>query len=184
MVALQKIAAEREAALAAEELALQEEAETLLQLKADLEGSIKKHAEMQSLEKEAQELLKAETNELVKTQFLLEARQVKLVSDLQTIYPITLTESNEYAIRDLELPADLNMRDDEHISSALGYVVHLVLLLSKYLEVPLRYRLIYNASRSMIKDPVLSNAALPLYKVRPSLFCAGCSTQAHLLHSG
>lgn len=33
------------------------------------------------------------------------------------------------------MPSDLSLRDDDQISSALGYVVHLMLLASKYLEV-------------------------------------------------
>jgi hypothetical protein len=40
-------------------------------------------------------------------QFLLEARKVKLLSELQTIYPIERLENGEYAIRGLELPTDL-----------------------------------------------------------------------------
>jgi hypothetical protein len=39
-------------------------------------------------------------------QFLLEARKVKLLSELQTIYPIERLDNGEYAIRGVELPAD------------------------------------------------------------------------------
>lgn len=69
-------------------------------------------------------------------EFLLEARQMKLLGELQSIYPIERLEQ-EYAIRGLELPADIvnSTRDDEHISSALGYVCHVVFMLSKYLQV-------------------------------------------------
>lgn len=45
-------------------------------------------------------------------------------------------------------------RDDEQVSTALGYVVHLLLLISKYLEINLRYQLLFYASRSMIRDSV------------------------------
>lgn len=115
--------------------------------------------------------------ELQKTQFLLEAKQLKLLSELQSIYPITISETNPsqlvngivmnvYCIRGIELLADMNQqRDDELISSALGYVVHLLLLASKYLEIPLRYQLFFYASRSMIRDPVSgSGQALPLFR--------------------
>lgn len=37
--------------------------------------------------------------------------------------------------------------DDERVSSALGYTAHLVCMLAKYLQIPLRYQVIYNASR-------------------------------------
>lgn len=74
---------------------------------------------------------------LLQKEFLLESRQIKLLSELQSIYPIQRLENQEYAIRGLELPSDLNSttRDDEYISSALGYVCHLVFMLSKYLQV-------------------------------------------------
>ena len=54
----------------------------------------------------------------------------------------------------IELPRDLTNKDDEHVAAGLGYLVHLLVLLSKYLEIPLRYQLVYQASRSMIRDPV------------------------------
>lgn len=67
---------------------------------------------------------------------------------LQAIYPIKYQDAlKEYTIRGLELPADLYSMDDERISSALGYTAHLVCMLAKYLQVPLRYQVIYNASR-------------------------------------
>ena len=46
--------------------------------------------------------------DLFPLKFLLEARKMKLLSELQTIYPIERVDSSgEYAIRGLELPADL-----------------------------------------------------------------------------
>lgn len=66
----------------------------------------------------------------------------------QAIYPIKYHDTlKEYTIRGLELPADLYSMDDERISSALGYTAHLVCMLAKYLQIPLRYQVIYNASR-------------------------------------
>ena len=66
----------------------------------------------------------------------------------QAIYPIKYHDKlKEYTIRGLELPADLYSMDDERISSALGYTAHLVCMLAKYLQIPLRYQVIYNASR-------------------------------------
>ena len=75
--------------------------------------------------------------DLLQKEFLLESRQMKLLGELQGIYPIERLENQEYAIRGLELPTDIanTSRDDEHISSALGYVCHLVFMLSKYLQV-------------------------------------------------
>ena len=101
----------------------------------------------------------------IKAKFLLEARQIKLVGELQTIYPIeTQPVSGRYTIRGLEMPPiDCPQREEEQLTTALGYLVHLLLLLSKYLAVPLRYQLLYFSSRSMIKDAV-SGHSMPLYR--------------------
>ena len=102
---------------------------------------------------------------MAKTQFIFEARQLKLLSELQSIYPIEQLDNGEYAIRGLELPMDTTQKDDELISSALGYLVHLLLLASKYLELPLRCQLLFFASRSMIRDPANSTStAYPLFR--------------------
>lgn len=70
----------------------------------------------------------------------------------QAIYPIKYQEKlGAYTIRGLEVPADLYSVDDEKVSSALGYTAHLVCMLAKYLQVPLRYQLIYNASRCVAR---------------------------------
>lgn len=109
---------------------------------------------------------------LVKLQFMLESRQIYLINKLSEIYPITKNYSNGefyYSIR------GMNLNDDEICETAMGHLVHLLLLISKYLECPLRYQLLYYASRSMIKDciafPSLSSTAavsqgviLPLYR--------------------
>lgn len=70
-------------------------------------------------------------------QFMFEARQIRLISELQEIYPIERNNGNgEYTIRGIELnELSTQQRDDEGPASALGYLVHLVILLSKYLEV-------------------------------------------------
>lgn len=67
----------------------------------------------------------------------------------------------------MELPSDLSSLDDEHVSSVLGYVCHLTLMLSKYLKVPLRYELIYSASRSLVRDSIASSGCgftFPLFR--------------------
>eukprot|EP00904_Undaria_pinnatifida_P005670 jgi/Undpi1/2232/HiC_scaffold_12.g05618.m1 len=133
--------------------------------------------------------LKSEKRDTLKSHVLLEARRARLTSELQAsylpnqvaageatcsgisirvmaIYPIKYHEKlREYTIRGLELPADLYSVDDERISSALGYTAHLVCMLAKYLQVPLRYQLIYNASRSAVRDNVTgAGVAYPLFR--------------------
>jgi Vacuolar sorting 38 and autophagy-related subunit 14 len=41
---------------------------------------------------------------------------------------------------------------EDDLSAALGYLCHIVFMLSKYLAIPLRYRLICNSSRSAVQD--------------------------------
>ena len=66
--------------------------------------------------------------------------------------------------------SELSSIDDDQVASALGYVAHLLILLSKYLEIPLRYPIAYAASKSLIRDPLLIPmgggvaATLPLYR--------------------
>ena len=49
---------------------------------------------------------------------------------------INIINNNEsYSIRGIEIPYDLQSKDDELLAAGLGYIVHLLLLISKYLEV-------------------------------------------------
>ncbi len=56
---------------------------------------------------------------LSRVQFLLETRQVKLLSELQAIYPIEQMDSGEHCIRGLELPVDLMYVQCRHLSIEL-----------------------------------------------------------------
>jgi hypothetical protein len=66
-----------------------------------------------------------------------------------------------YRIRGLLIPSqdmlwNTHVLDHDTLSSALGYACHLVVMVAKYLDAPLRYRLICNASRSAVVE-VTSN---------------------------
>jgi len=128
--------------------------------------NVAKCRELMETQLEYDELLNMKKLDLLKVKFLLQARQTKLLSELQTIYPIErLPGVSDYAIRGVELPLDLYSKDDEQIAAALGYLVHLLLLASKYLEVPLRYQLLFMGSRSFIRDPVAGGGStLPLFR--------------------
>ena len=148
-----------ERSLAAEEAALVADSAALAKDCADL-GALERECrkERREAERESKDVGVARV-ELARHHFMLEARQVRLLADLHAIYPISPLEKDQgWAIRCLELPRDLSSGafDDDHISSALGYVVHVTVLLSKYLQVPLRYQLVYAASRSAVRDRVAS----------------------------
>lgn len=99
----------------------------------------------------------------------LGARRRRMIYALSQLYPISRMGSSantmaSYTIRGQRLPArDLASIEDEQVSTALGYASHLALLLAKYLEVPLRYTIVYRGSRSSMRDDVQGGAEKPLY---------------------
>ncbi len=99
---------------------------------------------------------------LSKSEFLLETRQLTLLAHLRTVFPIVRHSDDLYDIRGLSIPRDMSS-DDEHISGALGFLCHLLSMTSKYLGVPLRYKILCNSSRSAVQD---GSAVYPLFKAR------------------
>ncbi len=74
------------------------------------------------------------------------------------------------AINGISLPnSDFTGCDEEQIATALGYVAHLVIMISKYLEVPLRYPMLPMCSRSIVRDDI-SHQISPKYL--HSLWCS------------
>lgn len=158
----------RQAVLVAEQQVAEEESLELLELQLlqDNEMIANSLKQCEEYTKHIAELsIKCQEHhqDLTRIQFFYDARKVKLLSELQSVYPIELSEEGVYAIRGIELPIDTNSKDDEQISSAIGYLVHLIILTSKYLDISLRYPLLFHASRSWIRDPI-TGTALPLYK--------------------
>lgn len=95
-------------------------------------------------------------------------RRASLISDLSTIFPIDLVDAGNvlFSICDIALPngdfeAQASLQrsnglelDDDHISSALGYVAQAVQLLAAYLTIPLYYPIRCVGSRSLVQDPI------------------------------
>lgn len=92
---------------------------------------------------------------------LVGAKQLSLLAELRTLYPITEQDrgARRYAIRGIGLPpADaLLTAPEEQVSTALGYTAHAVLLAAKYLGVPLRFAIAHLGSRSSMRDEVLGS---------------------------
>eukprot|EP01033_Poteriospumella_lacustris_P009177 gene9177-6603_t len=129
--------------------------ETLMQATETMARSIRR---LQALSQEKQ-------RQHVQLKFFLEARQQKLFQDILVVYPITQGKSGEYSIRGIELPYDFSaVKDDETLSSGVGYLVHVLLMLSKYWEIPLRYQLLFHGSRCLVRDLAATNAILPLFR--------------------
>ena len=90
-----------------------------------------------------------------------------MLKTLSRIYPIQVLPDSVYTIRGIHLPNDMYSltaaASDEIISAGLGFVCHVVSLCSKYMCIPLRYRVICNSSRSAVRDDI---DVFPLFKER------------------
>ncbi|KAG6623991.1 UV radiation resistance-associated protein [Phytophthora cinnamomi] len=107
--------------------------------------------------------------EVLRAAHKIRSRQAMLVRQLGTVYPIEYVGAGEYSIRGIRIAnSDLSgggRTDEEMISTALGYIAHLVFMLSKYLQVNLRYRVVPYSSRSFLKDEINDpQGEYPLYK--------------------
>lgn len=107
--------------------------------------------------------------EVLRAAHKIRSRQAMLVKQLSVVYPIEYEGAGEYKIRGIKITSsDLTSggrADEEMVSTALGYIAHLVFMLSKYLQVNLRYRVVPFSSRSYLKDEINDpHGEYPLYK--------------------
>ncbi|GLG95922.1 UV radiation resistance associated protein, partial [Gryllus bimaculatus] len=84
-------------------------------------------------------------------------RQKQLISKLSQIYPVTQLSDGKYSICGVHLPnsEDFAGNDEIMISVSLGYVSHVLQMISVFLQVPLRYPIIHFGSWSKIVDHVV-----------------------------
>lgn len=97
-------------------------------------------------------------------QNLVQGRRRNLLEELRhKIYPIQT--GDVFTICGIPIPKDMHTlsASDETISAGLGFVCLVVIMCSKYLSIPLRYRLIFNSSRSAVKEDF---EVYPLFKER------------------
>lgn len=100
---------------------------------------------------------------------MVSAKQLSLLSELRSIYAISEPEKGKvYKIRGITLPLGdeiiTSKVPEEQISTALGYACHSVALISKYLNVPLRYLPKPLSSRSTMQDEIMGGGEYPLYR--------------------
>nr|XP_057942794.1 UV radiation resistance-associated gene protein [Doryrhamphus excisus] len=98
----------------------------------------------------------AKREQLLKSNAQLNIRCRQLLSELSYIYPIDVENQSDYVICGVKLPnsEDFQAKDDGSVAVALGYTAHLVLMISCFLQIPLRYPVIHKGSRSSIKDTI------------------------------
>jgi hypothetical protein len=95
----------------------------------------------------------------------LEAQRIKLLKELQTIYPIRSHAEQTFFIRGQEIPSTLHAGNvsEEEVSAALGFLCHTLVMMSKYLGISLPYRILCNSRSAVQQDPV---TVLPLFQAR------------------
>ncbi|XP_071374803.1 UV radiation resistance-associated gene protein isoform X3 [Centroberyx affinis] len=116
----------------------------------------------ESLKEEKESLTKlqkectAKREQFLKSNAQLTFRCRQLLSELSYIYPIDVANQSDYVICGVKLPnsEDFQAKDDGSVAVALGYTAHLVLMISCFLQIPLRYPVIHKGSRSSIKDTI------------------------------
>ncbi len=97
------------------------------------------------------------------------ASQLRLLSCLKTLFPIQDPQRANPTIRWVSLPplerARTNSREEVALSVTLGWVAHVLSVVSKVTDVPLRYPIHFRGSMSLIRDPARSGGVdeFPLY---------------------
>ncbi|XP_060752047.1 UV radiation resistance-associated gene protein [Tachysurus vachellii] len=94
----------------------------------------------------------------------------QLLSELSYIYPIDTNSQSDFMICGVKLPnsEDFQAKDDGSVAVALGYTAHLVLMISCFLQIPLRYPIMHRGSRSSVRDTITDKLSekereFPLY---------------------
>lgn len=140
-----QILVQREEDLLQHEVQELETLRTSLSSILDSERTLRRRTlEVRAAEKEEQEMLR-------KSRLALLAQRIHLVQALRAVYPISI-QNNICKIRGLTIPSQIFTIGEDELAAALGFLCHLVFMLSKYLNVALRYRLFSNSSRSAVQD--------------------------------
>ncbi|KAH7964655.1 hypothetical protein HPB49_000085 [Dermacentor silvarum] len=157
---LKEVIEERSRQLEKERVACQVKAQELADKEKQLASMAAELVEKRNLLVERRRHYFEVRESLLKTSSRLLFRQKELITELAFIYPVvSLPEGKGYTICFVHLPnsEDFSDRDDQTISVALGYVTHTLLMMSHFLDVPLRYPLIHCGSMSSVRDNLIEH---------------------------
>ncbi|XP_054168942.1 UV radiation resistance-associated protein-like [Oppia nitens] len=100
--------------------------------------------------------LRQTVDKLLATRNQLQIRRKQIVTDVTTVYSLIPFPDGKggLSISGVYLPDSehLDGHDDTMISIAIGYVTHMLILLSRLFDITLRYHMIYYGSNSSIVD--------------------------------
>jgi len=100
----------------------------------------------------------------LKINALLLVRRKQLINEISFIYPLKSvlnikTDQEDFSIFGFVVPnADeisiIRSADEEKVATGLGYTAHILLMISQFLDMPLRFPIIHCGSRSQIHDHI------------------------------
>merc|ERR1719440_2547172 len=108
----------------------------------------------------------------------LRCRRIRMLHEVCQVYPIencgTHRTIRSLCVAEIRQLSRVDLREEENISTALGYLAHLLVTLAGILEVPLRVR-VHNAgcSRSYLSDPHDSQDSSPASRDLPLYYGKG-----------
>eukprot|EP01080_Neovahlkampfia_damariscottae_P007439 gene7439-11762_t len=108
--------------------------------------------------------LKKYENELIEIEKKLGQRRTVIIEEIFAIYQIQKTETS-FTISNIVISSkDNTINADDSAASGLGYIAHIVRLLSKLYQIPLRYPVFPLSSRSFVRDEMnIDKPLLPLF---------------------
>merc|ERR1712168_324203 len=100
----------------------------------------------------------------LKINALLLVRRKQLINEISNIYPLeeifeAKTERRQHSIFGFVVPnaddiSTIKSADEEKVASGLGYTAHTLLMISQFLDMPLRFPIVHCGSRSRIQDHI------------------------------
>lgn len=113
-----------------------------------------------------QQQIEQKRRDLTRLQDFIYFRRKQLFSELFLLFPINGPAPDGHTITNVQLPSSeqLISVDDHQVEAALGFVCHVLIVVSKLIDVPLRFDLLFHGSQNWIVDKTHSELeSYPLF---------------------